>query len=229
VPFGADFLPQNQNPQGGTLNENFYRPYMGYNGVPQQIFQGTSSYHSLQAQVHRRFARSLQFGVVYTHSKAMDYAEGDSTTSQSGSNLVSTYLNRKIWNYGIANYDRPNILTFHFLYDVPRLSRVLPNPVVKALFDGWQISDITTFESGAPLGITMGESPTVNITGSSGSSGGGDNPRPLMVGNPNGRARSTTGTTCRPSPSRFSTRAASAPPADARLSASPISATCRRM
>ena len=180
VPFGAEFLPQNQNPQTNTpLSDNFFRPYMGYNGVPQQIFQGNSSYHSLQLQAHRRFAHSLQFGVVYTRSKAMDYAEGDSTTSQSGTNAVATYLNRKIYNYGIAGYDRPNVLTFHFLYDVPRLSRVLPNPIVKAVFDGWQISDITSFISGQPMTITMNESPTVNFLG------GGDAVRPLMVGNPN--------------------------------------------
>ena len=38
------------------------------------------------------------------------------------------YLNRRVWNYGLVSYDRPNVLTINFLYDVPRLSRVLPNP-----------------------------------------------------------------------------------------------------
>jgi hypothetical protein len=69
-------------------------------------------------------------------------------------------------------------LTFHFLYDVPRLSRVLPNPLIRALFDGWQIADITSFVSGAPLAVSMTTQPTVNFTG------GGDAVRPLMVGNP---------------------------------------------
>src|SRR6185369_5662195 len=104
----------------------------------------------------------IQFGVVYTRSKAMNYAEGDSTT---GANGVAKTLDRKVWNYGLAGYDRPNILTFHFLYDVPRLSRLLPNAVVKAVFDGWQISNITSFISGAPLAVSMGTSPTVNFTG----------------------------------------------------------------
>jgi hypothetical protein len=189
VPYGADFLPQNQNPQSsgapGTtnLNENFFRPYMGYNGIPQQIFEGNSSYHSLQVQLQRRFAKTIQFGIVYTHSKALDYAEGDST-STSGSpagatNTVPTYLNRRVWSYGVAGYDRPNIFTFHFLWDLPRVSRLAPHRLVRAVFDGWQISDITTFESGSPLTITMNESPAINLTG------GGDGARPLMVGDPN--------------------------------------------
>jgi hypothetical protein len=121
-------------------------------------------------------SRGLEFGVAFTHSKAMDYAEGDSTTSAA----VATYLNRATYSYGLAGYDRPNILTFHFLYDVPKLSRVVPNKLVGAIFDGWQISDITSFISGAPSTISMGTSPGVNFTG------GGDPVRALVVGNPNG-------------------------------------------
>jgi hypothetical protein len=176
VPYGWEFLPRNQNPQTNTpLNDNYFRPYMGYGNIPMQIFQGNSSYHSLQMQANRRFSHGLQFGVAYTHSKAMNYSEGDSTTSGG----VANYLDRKVWNYGVAGYDRPNVLTFHFLWDVPRLSRVLPNRFVKTVFDGWQVSDITSFISGAPLAVSMGTSPSVNFTG------GGDGARPLMAGNPN--------------------------------------------
>ncbi len=176
VPYGAQFLPQNQNPQTNTpLSDNYFRPYMGYGNIPQQIFDGNSSYHSLQVQANRRFTKGLQFGVVYTFSKAMNYSEGDSTTSGG----VAQFVDRKVWNYGLAGYDRPNVLTFHFLWDVPRLSRLLPNPVVKALFDGWQVSDITSFISGKMSAVSMGTSPSVNFTG------GGDGARPLMIGNPN--------------------------------------------
>ena len=187
VPYGAEFLPQNQNPQTNTpLNDNYFRPYPGYNGVPQQIFQGNSSYHSFQMKVDRRFAKGVQLGLVYTFSKAMNYGEGDSTggglstpTGAGGYSAdVATYQNRAVWNYGLAMYDRPNILTFHFLWDVPRLSRVMPNRVVKALFDDWRVSDITSFISGQPLAVTMGTSPSVNFVG------GGDGARPIMVANP---------------------------------------------
>jgi hypothetical protein len=180
VPYGAEFLPQNQNPQSATattgspLNDNYFRPYPGYGTIPLQVFNGNSSYHSLQLQADRRFAKGLQFGAVYTFSKAMDYCEGDSTTCGG----VALYLNQKVWNYGLAGYDRPNVLTFHFYYQIPKLSQYLPNPVVKALFDGWQLADITSFISGQMMSVTMGESPSLNITG------GGDGARPLMVGNP---------------------------------------------
>jgi hypothetical protein len=176
VPYGAEFLPQNQNPQTNTpLNDNYFRPFGGYGNVPMQIWEGNSSYHSFQFQATRRYAHGIQYGVNYTRSKAMDYSEGDSTTSGG----VAHYLNRAVWNYGLAGYDRPNILTFYFLWDIPRLSKVLPNPIVKAIFDGWQLSDMTSFISGAPLAISISTSPSVNFAG------GGDGSRPLMVANPN--------------------------------------------
>jgi hypothetical protein len=177
VPYGAQFLPKNQNPQSGSpLNDNFFRPYMGYGNIPEQIFEGNSSYHSLQLQAHRRLSKGLLFGVVYTRSKAMDYAEGDSTTSAS----VASYLNRATYSYGVAGYDRPNIFTFHFTYDVPRLTQVVKNKLVGIVFDGWQVVDVTSFISGAPSTISMGTSPSVNFVG------GGDPVRALMVGDPNG-------------------------------------------
>jgi hypothetical protein len=183
-PLGSNLLPQNQNPQTNTpLNDNYFRTYMGYGGIPQQIFEGNSSYHSLQVTANRRFSKGLQFGVSFTHSKAMSYAEGDSTSTSGtpggSSNEVAHFIDRKFWNYGLASYDRPNILTFHFLWDIPRLSRVLPNPVVRAVFDGWQLSDITSFLPGSPLSVTMNTSPTVNFFSE------GDGARPLLVGNPN--------------------------------------------
>jgi len=176
VPYGAEFLPQHQNPQTNTpLADNYFKPYMGYGTIPMQIWDGNSSYHSLQVTARRSFSKGLQYGVSYTFSKAMDYSEGDSTTSGG----VSQTVPRSIWNYGLAGYDRPNILTFYLLWDVPKLSRVLPNRFIKAVFDGWQVSDITSFITGQELGISMSESPTVNFVG------GGDGSRPLMVANPN--------------------------------------------
>lgn len=181
--YGANLLPQNQNPQTNTpLNDNYFRPFIGYGTIPQQIFEGNSSYHSLQVTLNRRFSKGVQFGVSYTHSKAMDYAEGDSTStsgvSGGGSNTVARYLDRKIWNYGLASYDRPDVLTMNFLVDVPRLGKVVPNRVVKTIFDGWQISNIVSFIPGSPQQVSMTTNPTVNFFS------GGDGASPLLVGDP---------------------------------------------
>ncbi|MGI8742364.1 MAG: hypothetical protein ACR2NN_07285 [Bryobacteraceae bacterium] len=88
VPYGAHFLPQNQDATTGKpLPDNFFRPCPGHGSIPFLSFDGNSSYHSLQTQLTRRFAQHLQYGVVWTWSKAMDYSDGDQGTVASNLSL----------------------------------------------------------------------------------------------------------------------------------------------
>jgi hypothetical protein len=61
-------------------------------------------------------------------------------------------------------------------WDVPRLSHVLSNPVIRAICDHWQIAGITTFATGSPLGLTFTTSANVDLTG------GGDGQRVVITG-----------------------------------------------
>src|SRR4051812_18444113 len=45
------------------------------------------------------------------------------------------------------------------------MPRLRHRAYVATLFDRWQISNIASFLSGRPLGITMGTAPTVNFAG----------------------------------------------------------------
>src|SRR5262249_35486782 len=60
---------------------------------------------------------------------------------------------------------------------------LLPNPVVKAAFDNWELSGISTFASGTPSAVTLTTTPTDLNGGSAGQ-------RIDIVGNPNSGARS---------------------------------------
>ena len=178
LPYGTRFLPQNQDPtQTGNkpMLDQFLRPYFGYGSIPWLQFDGNSSYHSLQVQLTRRLSHGLQYGVAWTWSKAMDYSDGDQ-------GKVTTFLSRRIYDYGEASYDRTHVLAIHYLWDIPRASRLVNNGVVKKLFDNWEISGITRFQSGAPLSLgilgTGAFTPSTDITG------GGDGWRPIMTGNP---------------------------------------------
>jgi hypothetical protein len=106
----------------------------------------------------------------------MDYTDGDQGT-------VSTYVNRRQFDYGEATYDRTHVVAINYLWDVPRLSKVWRSAAVKQIFDGWQVAGITRFQSGAPLSLsTLG---TSNLDSSLDLTGGGDGWRAVMVGNPN--------------------------------------------
>jgi hypothetical protein len=176
IPYRARHLevnPQNANPvvAGTALPDDFLRPFPGYGNITYYENAGLSNYNALQVAANRRFTRGLQFGVAYTWSKAMDYADND----RDG---VAAYRPLRIWNYGRAGFDQTHILVINYTWELPRASRLWENVVVKALFDNWQVSGITAFASGTPSGIGFTTVDNADIAG------GGDGARIVIKGNP---------------------------------------------
>jgi hypothetical protein len=170
VPYGAEFLAQNQDPTTKTpLTDNYFRPYPGYGSMPYTSWSASSNYHSLQAQLTRRFAHGLQFGAAYTWSKSLDYSNGGGT--------VPTYLNEKLV-YGPTSFDRKHRLVANWLWSLPKASRLWNNWAVRRALDDWQASGILTFSTGAPTGVSFSTTDGQNITG------GGDGTSVTVIGNP---------------------------------------------
>jgi hypothetical protein len=127
----------------GVIADNFLRPYRGYGDINMVMWSGTSNYNALQLQLNRRYTRGFQYGVAYTYSKTLDYANDDSSDVSSGRPY-------KAFNYGPADFDQKHIFTVNYIYDIPALSRRWNNGFVRALFDNWQISGTTSYASGKP-------------------------------------------------------------------------------
>jgi carboxypeptidase family protein len=178
LPYGTRFLPSSLDPTNGNrpYTDDYLRPYQGYGSIKWLQFDGNSSYHSLQVQAIRRFSHGLQFGVAWTWSKAMAYSDGDQGT-------VSTFASRREFDYGLATYDRTHVLAINYLWSLPRLSKLINHTVVRGVFDGWQVSGITRFQSGSPL--SLGVLGSGDLDGSLDITGGGDGWRAVMSGDPN--------------------------------------------
>ncbi len=162
VPYGARFLSENLDPTKGTpLPDNFFRPFYGWAGLPYLEFAGTSSYHSLQTQVKRSFSRGLQYGLSWTWSKAMNY--GDDYDDG-----VAAFNSPRFWNYGPGGFDRTHTLTGNWVWELPKASRLADNPIVRWIFDDWQVSGICAFVSGSPRGVGLSLADAADL------SGGGD-------------------------------------------------------
>jgi carboxypeptidase family protein len=187
VPYLSQFLPQNIDPtkskitslngtvvQQAAKNDNFFRPTPGYATMNLREYTGTSNYHALQTTVNRKFSRALEFGLSYTWSKTMSYAD---TTSTGTAGSIATYQDPRFWNYSEANIDRTNNLIVHWVYSLPKASNLWNNPVIRAVADNWEWSGISEFVSGAPQSVTLSVS-NLNFTG------GGDGTRILLFGNP---------------------------------------------
>jgi hypothetical protein len=158
IPFGANFNPANADPSNPAtpLPSAFLRPIQGYNDILMTEPGGSSNYHSLQVTARRRFSQSVQFGLAWTWSKAMGFNDFDQ-------NGVSVQVPVRVWNYGLAAFDRTHVVKVDWLWNLP--STPFDNPVLKGVLNNWQLSGITSFISGAPLGVGYTTVNPVDITG----------------------------------------------------------------
>jgi len=176
VPYGGRFQTSAIDPTtGGAMQDNFLRPYRGYGDINYIEFASNSNYHALQVQANRRVSTSLAFGVAYTWSKAMDLVDGNN-------NNINPFIDSRVRNYGKAGFDRTHNLTINYVYRLPRLSKYWENGFTRQALDGWELTGITSFISGAPMGIGYS---TVQGTDLVGGSGGGLDSRVVLVGDPN--------------------------------------------
>ncbi|MBI3683167.1 MAG: carboxypeptidase regulatory-like domain-containing protein [Acidobacteria bacterium] len=159
IPLEANFNPANADPTNPAtpLPGSFLRPAVGYNDINMSEAASSSSYHSMQVTARRRFTGGLQFGLAWTWSKALDYNDFDN-------NGVSTLVNPRVWNYGLASFDRTHVFKLDWVWNVPQSPwKALP---ARLLLNDWQLSGITSFVSGQPLGIGYSTTVAVDITGS---------------------------------------------------------------
>jgi hypothetical protein len=139
---------------------------------------GSSSYHAGQIQVSRRFRNGLGLTGAYTYSKLIDNnSELFVSTGLSNSSLsiIPFPLGGERNERAVSLFDRTHRAIFTYVYDLPFMRD--QKGALGQIIGGWQISGITTFESGVPFTVTNGAD----------SNGvGGNNDRPDF--NPNGQA-----------------------------------------
>jgi len=158
VPLGSAWLPQNQDPLNAnpqfdgstTQGVNFYRPYMGYGDSNTINFGANSNYHSLQVSANRRFGSNLTFGAAYTWSRAMGTTTDDGTFNHP--------YNTRAADYGPLFFHRTHNLVFNYNYNVPKFIKgdSAGANIMKAFVHGWQISGITTMQTGQPDNFSFG-------------------------------------------------------------------------
>jgi hypothetical protein len=168
VPYGARFLPENQDPTLGAstlpgqnaLDADFLRPYQGYSNINMRLYDANSNYHGLQTQIDRRFANGLFLNANYTWSKAL-------STQDTNGEFSRIDGNDKRANYGPAGFDRRHIFNFNWVYQVPKMENA--GFLLGGLVNNWQVSGGYRLESGTPYGLTWsvnGISTNTNIAGS---------------------------------------------------------------
>jgi outer membrane receptor protein involved in Fe transport len=130
------------------------RPYSFVGDVYGQYNIQNANYHSLQASLKYRFSNGFSLLGSYTYSKAMDIADAGATLPVNG-------LDAKGSSYGPANFDRAHIFTASYSYELPiGTGKTFLNHmgwVSRQVIGGWQLSGITTLESGLPFSVTAND------------------------------------------------------------------------
>jgi hypothetical protein len=114
---------------------------------------GNSNYHALQARLDRRFSKGVQLTGSYTWSKFIDAASEVFTRDGTSSNLSASLAQGGLQlDRAVSMFDRTHRLVFTYIWDVPGPK----GGVLGNVLGGWQMSGITTLQSGNPFTITQG-------------------------------------------------------------------------
>ena len=148
-----------------------YRPFRGINTITLLDNNSSSIYHALQTSL-RRNVGGLQLSLAYTYSHSIDDASDR-------------------WDYGLfnvynpgasrasSNFDMRHMLNIGYVYDLP----FFRTPGLTHTFlGGWQVSGITTFQTGTPYSVVNSGAFSDNAGVANGI---GTGSYPDLIGDPN--------------------------------------------
>ena len=117
-----------------------------------------STYHSGYASLNKRFSNGLQFGASYTFSRnASNNDESLGVAAITGSSPQAPQDTFQIdAEKSLSAFDRPHRFVANYLYEAPAPWFARDNAVLRQIFGGWQISGITSGQSGQPFTIVTG-------------------------------------------------------------------------
>jgi hypothetical protein len=125
-------------------------PSLGNTSVNYFSSDVSSDYSGLETRVERRFSQGFSFLAAYTWGHSLDEASNASTGTQNNSGW--RWATHPSWEYGNSDFDIRNRLVFSYTYELPFgngkhfLSGA--SHAVTQIVGGWQVSGITTIQSG---------------------------------------------------------------------------------
>jgi len=132
------------------------RPFPQYTSVTSTQPPGaSSSYNALIMSANRRFANGLHFLVSFTASKYLTNDEGNNSWSTGSIAGLRNWYDASL-EKSVAAADTPRSLVMSYIYELPvgkGKKFNTQNRVLNTAVGGWQMSGVTTFKDGNPLGF----------------------------------------------------------------------------
>jgi len=169
----------NQPPPSQTGSVASRRPHPGYGNISFQEPTANANFNSMQLRIEKRYTQGLTLLGSYTWSKSIDDSSGGSASD--GDGAVQNNYDLRHDSRGLSAFDARHRLAVSYVVELPighnRRFFGGISGVPGWIVSGWELSGITTHQSGRPFTIKI--SSDNSNTGSSGSD------RPNLVGNPN--------------------------------------------
>jgi hypothetical protein len=145
-----------------------YRPFKAINGIDQIDNVGQSQYDALQVSVSRYY-KGLNGSLAYTWSHSLDDgSDGTGGEDVNGLNVQSALAS--------SNFDQRHLLEVSLVYDLPFFTK--PG-LLHSVLGGWQISDLTSYQTGNPFSVVNG---TINDNAGTGNTVSAVTSYPDIVG-----------------------------------------------
>ncbi|HKQ91603.1 MAG TPA: TonB-dependent receptor [Blastocatellia bacterium] len=156
---------------------------------------GSSIYHAGQVTAQRRITKGLGLTASYTYSKLIDNGSeifASAGLTNSSLPIIPHFFGGERNERAVSLFDRTHRAVFTYVYDLPFMRE--QRGALGRVVGGWQLSGITTFESGTPFTVVNGVDSNGFV---------GNNDRPDF--NPNGQkgVRAIPATATNPSPTGF--------------------------
>ena len=153
---GSYFLPDPITgkvlaPNDPAFNSGDFRPLQNYGDVYLLSHGSYANYNSIQMSWQKQ-SGPVTFLTNYSFSKVLGIRDGDSSNGSGNGSMVDPFNLRN--NYGPLAYDHTQILNLAYVWNMPK--PIHGNRLLGGAVNGWQLSGVTQFQSGAPLQPNMG-------------------------------------------------------------------------
>jgi len=120
-------------------------------GLRQLETAGDLWHNALLASITRRFRRGLQFQGAYTFGKTLDNTPASAGFTSVWGGFFSNDVNAARQAWGPADFNRRQRFVAYYLWEIPQLRNKRRRSSL--LLNGWQLSGVTTFQSGRPITV----------------------------------------------------------------------------
>ena len=104
--------------------------------------------------------KNFQYFATYTFGKAL----GTVATNETDGSAWADPIDTRHRSWGVLPFDRTHVFNMSYNYSFPKLARgSFNNAFTRGILNGWQMSGITTFQSGIPIRLKFtGDIATAN-------------------------------------------------------------------